>query len=207
MNLVLPYLDKHSSFYSSYVTGLRQVILERDLSLEKAVELLLPLAWLTTSSRMYPIFRRWWQEDIPTSNNYTVLFIETMVKEHGSLTSGEGARYQPSFNFSVRLSEIEAGLRILYETIVAMNKMEIEPGDPKLYRRLKEIVGVGDLGALHLISIATLAGIVIHPIYATKAFVCKGTRTFDKIHQQYGCLLYTSPSPRDQRGSRMPSSA
>ena len=25
--------------------------------------------------------------------------------------------------------------------------------------------------------------------------------------QAYGCLLYTSPSPRDQRGSRMPSSA
>ena len=25
--------------------------------------------------------------------------------------------------------------------------------------------------------------------------------------QSYGCLLYTSPSPRDQRGSRMPSSA
>ena len=23
----------------------------------------------------------------------------------------------------------------------------------------------------------------------------------------YGCLLYTSPSPRDQRGSRMPSAA
>ena len=23
----------------------------------------------------------------------------------------------------------------------------------------------------------------------------------------FGCLLYTSPSPRDQRGSRMPSSA
>ena len=25
--------------------------------------------------------------------------------------------------------------------------------------------------------------------------------------QGWGCLLYTSPSPRDQRGSRMPSSA
>ena len=25
--------------------------------------------------------------------------------------------------------------------------------------------------------------------------------------QVYDCLLYTSPSPRDQRGSRMPSSA
>ena len=27
------------------------------------------------------------------------------------------------------------------------------------------------------------------------------------VDQQSGCLLYTSPSPRDQRGSRMPSSA
>ena len=28
-----------------------------------------------------------------------------------------------------------------------------------------------------------------------------------RIVRRYGCLLYTSPSPRDQRGSRMPSSA
>ena len=27
------------------------------------------------------------------------------------------------------------------------------------------------------------------------------------IEKGFGCLLYTSPSPRDQRGSRMPSSA
>ena len=28
-----------------------------------------------------------------------------------------------------------------------------------------------------------------------------------KLARLQGCLLYTSPSPRDQRGSRMPSSA
>ena len=28
-----------------------------------------------------------------------------------------------------------------------------------------------------------------------------------QIERFWGCLLYTSPSPRDQRGSRMPSSA
>ena len=28
-----------------------------------------------------------------------------------------------------------------------------------------------------------------------------------RLDQDYRCLLYTSPSPRDQRGSRMPSSA
>ena len=32
-----------------------------------------------------------------------------------------------------------------------------------------------------------------------------GGRNFG--HLAYRCLLYTSPSPRDQRGSRMPSSA
>ena len=30
---------------------------------------------------------------------------------------------------------------------------------------------------------------------------------FDDLFDAYCCLLYTSPSPRDQRGSRMPSSA
>ena len=29
----------------------------------------------------------------------------------------------------------------------------------------------------------------------------------DAIHPGYGCLLYTSPSPRDRQKSRMPSSA
>ena len=33
---------------------------------------------------------------------------------------------------------------------------------------------------------------------------CYGATTFKTPHI---CLLYTSPSPRDQRGSRMPSSA
>ena len=31
--------------------------------------------------------------------------------------------------------------------------------------------------------------------------------TGQEAYAIYGCLLYTSPSPRDQRGSRMPSSA
>ena len=32
-------------------------------------------------------------------------------------------------------------------------------------------------------------------------------RSLDEIVPSEDCLLYTSPSPRDQRGSRMPSSA
>ena len=35
----------------------------------------------------------------------------------------------------------------------------------------------------------------------------QGLQRLQKIMDEYVCLLYTSPSPRDQRGSRMPSSA
>ena len=62
-------------------------------------------------------------------------------------------------------------------------------------------------------------------IYFRKAKRCKTAKGADRQHdrivnevvndwrqysqqiRRYTCLLYTSPSPRDQRGSRMPSSA
>ena len=40
-----------------------------------------------------------------------------------------------------------------------------------------------------------------------KEFLIGAGRTSGCQFKNLGCLLYTSPSPRDQRGSRMPSSA
>ena len=51
------------------------------------------------------------------------------------------------------------------------------------------------------------------PLFSDIDFSDQGKNTFaflitsGIIFLFYGCLLYTSPSPRDQRGSRMPSSA
>ena len=36
--------------------------------------------------------------------------------------------------------------------------------------------------------------------------LCKGC-IYKALYEHYSCLLYTSPSPRDKRQSRMPSSA
>ena len=54
----------------------------------------------------------------------------------------------------------------------------------------------------------------IHPFWLRERvngeqYLDKGTqqRLFDPTFLSNDCLLYTSPSPRDQRGSRMPSSA
>ena len=41
----------------------------------------------------------------------------------------------------------------------------------------------------------------------TKKYVVYIADTQEQIEEQYHCLLYTSPSPRDKRQSRMPSSA
>ena len=38
-------------------------------------------------------------------------------------------------------------------------------------------------------------------------FYKSGKTLYESGRPSWGCLLYTSPSPRDQRGSRMPSSA
>ena len=40
-----------------------------------------------------------------------------------------------------------------------------------------------------------------------KKYTYKGAFRFEESEMYKSCLLYTSPSPRDQRGSRMPSSA
>ena len=49
---------------------------------------------------------------------------------------------------------------------------------------------------------------LIHGSQADALILChEPTRTHMRGLPHYSCLLYTSPSPRDQRGSRMPSSA
>ena len=44
-------------------------------------------------------------------------------------------------------------------------------------------------------------------IGSIRALIADGKQIAFVTQHPEGCLLYTSPSPRDQRGSRMPSSA
>ena len=45
------------------------------------------------------------------------------------------------------------------------------------------------------------------PIFARKHAFCSIFKIYQILKLNFFCLLYTPPSPRDQRGSRMPSSA
>ena len=51
------------------------------------------------------------------------------------------------------------------------------------------------------------AGVMRDNLPVTKLLDADFTYLNEPLAKYYRCLLYTSPSPRDQRGSRMPSSA
>ena len=54
----------------------------------------------------------------------------------------------------------------------------------------------------------TLAALELGAEHVTAIDLADGVRLLPQVIAQNGyCLLYTSPSPRDQRGARMPSSA
>ena len=61
------------------------------------------------------------------------------------------------------------------------------------------------MGFLWLATVPLTSGLVAH-IYGIRYMATLYGIVFFS-HQLGSCLLYTSPSPRDQRGSRMPSSA
>ena len=75
----------------------------------------------------------------------------------------------------------------------------------------KEYLSVpASVGFIALLGVAVLNGIVMVSYFEqTKLFSKNLTqRVIDGANRRLRpCLLYTSPSPRDQRGSRMPSSA
>ena len=50
-------------------------------------------------------------------------------------------------------------------------------------------------------------GAIMTPIYTSSTYVQESPGVHKGYDYSRSCLLYTSPSPRDQRGSRMPSSA
>ena len=67
-----------------------------------------------------------------------------------------------------------------------------------LVMALKEMVGTVVSDKMQKTVVVAVENRFPHPIY--QKIISRTTR-------YKACLLYTSPSPRDQRGSRMPSSA
>ena len=97
--------------------------------------------------------------------------------------------YVPSENFPARLHEQLENQNIGGTELPAYNLLETEHLIDSSNSTPKDWTAIADLLCEHWHKFDGF--VVLH-----------GTDTM-----AYTCLLYTSPSPRDQRGSRMPSSA
>ena len=60
---------------------------------------------------------------------------------------------------------------------------------------------------VHYLHDQILVGIEIGEPHSSDVSVFDSLQPTQQLAMLHTCLLYTSPSPRDQRGSRMPSSA
>ena len=82
-------------------------------------------------------------------------------------------------------------------------------------RRRQELQALAWLGLAHRVLPSVFDGVFTIERYANAPwYACDDGRTYGTLKtgtavvaRGVPCLLYTSPSPRDQRGSRMPSSA
>ena len=101
----------------------------------------------------------------------------------------------PEINFQINLPDGKKTSIYSPSTVILEY---LKPGDSLKISDFKSLA----IKALHEAS---------EKVRAKYGFAC--TRTLEEEEKilnwisNYACLLYTSPSPRDQRGSRMPSSA
>ena len=98
--------------------------------------------------------------------------------------------------------EVETRLRAL-DTVIGLREA------PRKDRQL------GNLQMAEIVSVDTDSGILVANVGNKESAVVgmafevyrNDSKVGDALVAKIRCLLYTSPSPRDQRGSRMPSSA
>ena len=107
----------------------------------------------------------------------------------------------------------------LWQALLNVDKTEYKRLSIRLDVHLKNgvisnVVRCGNIiGSARLHSTFGAISIVIEPkvpasnLVGILEYVRSGNHFSEDIAEAYTCLLYTSPSPRDQRGSRMPSSA
>ena len=79
--------------------------------------------------------------------------------------------------------------------------------DIDFYNFLRKNKGVKSIEHLNTAFLYHPTGLERASINTTQHIWKYGDRFYKLAHLYYNCLLYTSPSPRDNRVSRMPSSA
>ena len=199
MSTKLPFMDK-CAYYSLYASVLYDLIYSKPdgktWTMSKVLELVLPVAWLTTGSNYYRIVKQWQTNGIP-KGHLTVEVVKSLVLIGGSMSGGDGPRMQPFVNRPIPMIRVNQGLQVIFDIVKKANanieKCYLEEFVSEMQ---KKVYGVGWLGAQHLLSILCLLRIIKNIEYIRQAMPMKNTLTEAKIHANYNinhktaCALY-----------------
>jgi hypothetical protein len=185
MRMMVPFLDK-AGFYSGFADAILQVW--DGISLERACELLIIVGWISTATSYQKILSRWKMTEFRPNGIWTLGYLEEAIDRFGGLTNGPGARTQPWMNFPLKYGDILGGLNILRNSLLQCQSQspngQASMPYAMLHRKLGGIMGVGPLGAQHLIGVASLLGI-IPCSYQNIATIAESTNTCKKVKAKY----------------------
>ena len=117
----LPFADK-CSFYSIFTSAIYDLMKKyrSEITLERIVELVLPIGWLTTGSNYYLVLKKIEANGIP-NENLTIRIISDLIDLGGSISSGTGQRLQPFCNFPMKKKSIFMSQQKLFDVIIKAN--------------------------------------------------------------------------------------
>ena len=142
-------------------------------------------------------------DDREISKNYTPdVAVVGDAKQVLASLSGQIEDTSGDLSKSEYLARIQELREIWLDEIAPLRDSDAVPSTvPRFYRELREVL---NRDAIVVTSSGHAQACVLEfPFYEPKTNLTSGG--FSTMG--WACLLYTSPSPRDQRGSRMPSSA
>ena len=143
--------------------------------------------------------------DTPGHVDFSYEVSRSLAACEGALLVVDGSQGVEAQTLSTCYKAIDLGL----EVIPVINKIDLPQAEPeRVKREIEEIIGID---ASEAISVSAKDGTNLNELMKQIAKKIPAPKKSKEANLQAliidSCLLYTSPSPRDMRRSRMPSSA
>ena len=186
--LKVPFIDK-CGFYSIFVSAVYDFIqkFKHFIFLEDIIELILPIAYLTTGISYHKVLKEWSKKSIMSTENKAVQIIREIVHQFGGLSKGKGPRFQPSCNKPIDIVDIHEGLRMIKSVIALCNSNKFCNKDQVTIamNMLMKVKHIGNMGAQHILAILTLLCIIHHPQYVQYTTLLTNSGTAKKLKTTY----------------------